>query len=64
MGNDINHKTNHKKFFFSIKLLILKRWPLMIDPQLQGIKWIKEKEKDNELALLIMNNKKLINIVG
>ena len=40
------------------------RWSLMIDPQLQGIKWIKEKEKDNGLTLLRMNNKKLINIIG
>ncbi len=40
------------------------RWSLMIDPQLQGIKWIKEKEKDNQLTLLRMNNKKLINIIG
>ena len=40
------------------------RWSLMIDPQLQGIKWIREKEKDNGLTLLRMNNKKLINIIG
>ena len=40
------------------------RWSLMIDPQLQGIKWIKEKEKENGLTLLRMNNKKLINIIG
>jgi dynein heavy chain len=40
------------------------RWSLMIDPQLQGIKWIKEKEKDNGLTLLRMNNKKSINIIG
>ena len=31
---------------------MLERWSLMIDPQLQGIKWIKEKEKDNGLILL------------
>ena len=26
-----------------------KRWPLIIDPQLQGIKWLREKEKDSPL---------------
>ena len=40
------------------------RWSLMIDPQLQGIKWIKVKEQENGLTLLRMNNKKLINIIG
>lgn len=29
-----------------------KRWPLIIDPQLQGIKWLREKEKDKELVVL------------
>jgi dynein heavy chain len=43
---------------------MLARWILMIDPKLQVIKWIKEKAKDNGLNLLIMNNKKLISIVG
>ncbi|KAF4030914.1 Dynein heavy chain C-terminal domain [Phytophthora infestans] len=29
-----------------------KRWPLVIDPQLQGIKWLREKEKDRGLVVL------------
>lgn len=37
-----------------------KRWSLMIDPQLQGIKWIREKESSNGLTILRMNAKKLI----
>lgn len=37
-----------------------KRYSLMIDPQLQGIKWIREKEKSNGLTVLRMNAKKLI----
>lgn len=40
------------------------RWSLMIDPQLQGIKWIKEKEKVNKLMVMRMNDKKLISKMG
>ncbi|CAK4109520.1 unnamed protein product [Aphanomyces euteiches] len=29
-----------------------KRWPLIIDPQLQGIKWLREKEKNRELTVI------------
>lgn len=39
------------------------RWPLMIDPQLQGIVWVKEKESKNNLQLVRLNNKKLLNIM-
>jgi dynein heavy chain, axonemal len=28
------------------------RWPLMLDPQLQGVVWVKEKEKKNNLQVL------------
>lgn len=27
------------------------RWPLMMDPQLQGIQWIKERESKNSLQV-------------
>ena len=33
------------------------RFPLMIDPQLQGIKWIKKKEKSNHLSVIRMDQK-------
>ena len=36
------------------------RWPLVIDPQLQAIKWITDKEKDRELAIVRMDDKQLI----
>jgi dynein heavy chain len=40
------------------------RWSLLIDPQLQGIKWLREKEKANGLHILRMNDKKLMNTLG
>ena len=39
------------------------RWPLMIDPQLQGIVWVKEKESSNNLQTTRLDNKKLLNIM-
>ena len=33
------------------------RFPLMIDPQLQGIQWIKGKEKENNLSIIRMDQK-------
>ena len=36
------------------------RWPLFIDPQLQGIKWICEKEKNNNLAVVRLGQKDLL----
>lgn len=39
------------------------RYPLMIDPQLQGSTWIKEKEKDNDLIAMRVGSKNYINIL-
>eukprot|EP00946_MAST-07B_sp_MAST-7B-sp1_P001405 g1405.t1 len=37
------------------------RWPLVIDPQLQAIKWITDKEKgDRELQIVRMDDKQLL----
>eukprot|EP00961_Rhodomonas_salina_P253644 3427861-Rhodomonas_salina.1 len=36
------------------------RWPVMIDPQLQGVVWVKEKESQNNLALTRLGNKDLL----
>eukprot|EP00794_Sanderia_malayensis_P007414 gene7414-8234_t len=33
-----------------------RRWPLMIDPQGQANKWVKNSEKDNQLSVIKMSN--------
>ncbi|GKT34970.1 Dynein beta chain, ciliary, partial [Aduncisulcus paluster] len=39
------------------------RWPLMIDPQLQGIQWIKEKESENGLEVVRLTQNKYLDII-
>ena len=39
------------------------RWPLIIDPQTQGNKWIKNKEKDNSLKVIKLVTPKFMTIV-
>ena len=36
------------------------RYPLLIDPQLQGITWIREKEKENQLQVMRIGAKNYI----
>lgn len=40
-----------------------KRWPLLIDPQLQGIKWLKNKEQKNNLKIVQLNQPKYLDII-
>ena len=37
------------------------RWPLIVDPQLQGIKWIKNKEARNSLVVLRLGQNRMLN---
>ena len=39
-----------------------KRWPLIIDPQSQGNKWIKNMEKENNLMVIKLTNPKFLQI--
>ena len=39
------------------------RWPLMCDPQLQGIAWIKERESKNNLQVVRMGAAKTVDIM-
>lgn len=39
------------------------RYPLIIDPQLQGITWIREKEKENDLQVTRLSNKRMIKTI-
>lgn len=36
------------------------RWPLLIDPQLQGITWVREKEKANGLIIVRLDQKDML----
>jgi len=40
-----------------------KRWPLLIDPQSQGNRWIKSREKDNNLQTIKLSNAKFLGVV-
>jgi dynein heavy chain len=39
------------------------RWSLLIDPQLQGIGWLKEKESKNNLQLVRLGQKNTLNVL-
>ena len=40
-----------------------KRWPLLIDPQSQGNKWMKNMEKENNIHSIKLSNPKFLQIV-
>ena len=39
------------------------RWPLIIDPQTQGNRWIKNKEKENSLKIIKLTNSKFLQTI-
>lgn len=51
-----NHKLPNDDFSVDNAIIMMqsKRWPLMIDPQLQANIWIKEREKVSQPALIIL----------
>ena len=40
-----------------------KRWPLIIDPQLQGIKWLRKKEAENDLQIIQLTQKNWLHAI-
>lgn len=40
------------------------RWPLLVDPQLQGLKWIMQREEHNGLRIIQQSTPKYIDTVG
>lgn len=46
----------------AVILMNSSRWPLMIDPQLQGVKWIKQKYGD-QLVVLRLSNPKYLDVI-
>lgn len=41
-----------------------KRWPLLIDPQLQGIKWLRKREEENNLTVTQLTQPKWTNTLS
>jgi len=42
---------------------LARRWPLSVDPQSQANKWIRNKEKDNNLAIIKLSDGKFVQIL-
>lgn len=43
------------KNFYRLSIRNARRWPLMIDPQGQANKWVKNLEKENRLCIIRLN---------
>ena len=39
------------------------RWPLIIDPQLQGISWVKTREEQNNLKVIRLGQKNMLDVL-
>ena len=39
------------------------RYSLIIDPQLQGVTWLKDREKDNDLKVTRLSNPKIVKVL-
>lgn len=55
MSLNLLQNYNNNKLFIFPKSRNARRWPLMIDPQGQANKWIKNLEKANRLCIIRLN---------
>lgn len=66
MSSNIFNPEEYIQFIYINWVLILRnarRWPLMIDPQGQANKWIKNMEKANNLAIIRLNQADYVRVL-
>ena len=59
---DTGHHRTHGHVAWQV-MTLAKRWPLMIDPQLQGINWIKTKEAKANFKIVQQSQPKYLDMI-